>query len=438
MDKQQKKIRAWVITVDMGYGHRRATHALRHIAYGEIINANTYRGLSKQDKETWLKGRKAYESISRFKHVPLIGDLVWKIFDSFQKIVSFYPKRDLSSPTIQLKGTMRAIKNKNWGEKLINFLKIKKDLPLITSFFIPAYMAEHFNYKGDIYCIICDADISRAWAPLKPTMSKIKYFAPTTRVVERLKLYGVNPNNTYLTGFPLPLENLGNRELNILKHDLGHRLINLDPKKRYINQYKKTIIKHLGQDNFSEKPTHPLTLMFAVGGAGAQRELGKNIVKSLKQKILNNEININLVAGVHNDVASYFKKVLRELGLYSKIGNNIKIILANTKQDYFLKFNKALRTTDILWTKPSELSFYCALGLPIIIAPPIGSQEYFNQEWLRKIGAGINQYNPKYCNEWLFDWIKSGWLAEAAMQGFLEAPNKGTFEIEKILEKNIK
>ena len=28
-----------------------------------------------------------------------------------------------------------------------------------------------------------------------------------------------------------------------------------------------------------------------------------------------------------------------------------------------------MRTTDILWTKPSELSFYCGLGIPIIMAP---------------------------------------------------------------------
>lgn len=28
-------------------------------------------------------------------------------------------------------------------------------------------------------------------------------------------------------------------------------------------------------------------------------------------------------------------------------------------------------------------------------------------------------------NEWLFDWIKSGWLAEAAMSGFLDGRQFG-------------
>jgi len=48
------------------------------------------------------------------------------------------------------------------------------------------------------------------------------------------------------------------------------------------------------------------------------------------------------------------------------------------------------------------------------------------------MGAGLDAENIKYTNEWLFDWLKSGWLAEAAMQGFFEAPKYGTWNIEKI------
>lgn len=435
MNNKTKSLKAWVITVDMGYGHQRAIHPLRHLAFKGVINANTYRGLPKDDKTIWQESRESYEFMARFKRVPVIGSAAWKVFDAFQRIAAFYPKRDLSGPTLQLRGTMRLIEKNNWGQKLIESLKSKK-LPIVTSFFIPAYMAEYFNYPGNIYLIVCDADISRAWAPAHPTMSKIKYFAPTQRVVDRLKLYGVNPENIFLTGFPLPKENLGDEKLEVLKHDLGQRLINLDPKKVYIKEYKKTIVKQIGRKNFTEQSSHPLTLMFAVGGAGAQRELGVEIITSLKERIINNQIQINLVAGVHNEVASYFKKELRRLGLFNEIGKKIHIILANNKTDYFSKFNQALRTTDILWTKPSELCFYSALGIPIIMATPIGSQEDFNQEWLRKLGAGIRQYDPKYCGEWLFDWINSGWLAEAAMRGYIEAPQSGIFKIEKIIAKN--
>ena len=36
-------------------------------------------------------------------------------------------------------------------------------------------------------------------------------------------------------------------------------------------------------------------------------------------------------------------------------------------------------------------------------------------------------------SEWLADWLNSGWLAEAAIQGFVEAPKYGTYNIKKIV-----
>ena len=32
-----------------------------------------------------------------------------------------------------------------------------------------------------------------------------------------------------------------------------------------------------------------------------------------------------------------------------------------------------LRETDVLWTKPSELCFYPALGIPLIMSAPLGA-----------------------------------------------------------------
>lgn len=429
--------KAWVVAVNMGYGHQRAAYPLKELAYkGEIINANNYRGIIKEDRHRWEAGREFYEFMSRFKQVPIIGEEAWYVYNKFQEIPAFYPKRDLSEPSMQLKQTYSLITKKKWGAHLISHLE-KKSLPLITTFFIPAFMADVFNYSNDIYCVICDADISRAWAPLNPAKSRIKYFAPNYRVVERLKLYGVKTENIFLTGFPLPFENIGNLDLNILKRDLGLRLYNLDPKERYVSQFGSTIKTKLGAKNCFAKSNHPLTLMFAVGGAGAQRDLGVVIVKSLAGKIKQNKIKVVLVAGIHNDVNQFFKHNIKALGLGSELGRNIKIIFAESKDDYFQKFNRALRTVDILWTKPSELSFYTALGLPIIIAPPIGSQEDFNKKWLTTIGSGVAQEDPRFTDQWLFDWLDSGWLAEAAMQGFIEAGKYGVYNIEKIISKKI-
>ena len=73
--------------------------------------------------------------------------------------------------------------------------------------------------------------------------------------------------------------------------------------------------------------------------------------------------------------------------------------------------------------------------MPIIIAPPIGSQEEFNKRWLLKSGFGTVQENPNYTNQWLFDWLNQGYLAEAAMQGFVEGEKLGTFNIKNIISK---
>jgi len=190
---------------------------------------------------------------------------------------------------------------------------------------------------------------------------------------------------------------------------------------------------YLGERYLSKKPNHPLTLTFAVGGAGAQRELGAKIVKSLADKIKQGKIHVNLVAGSRQDVYDYFTKVIVDLDLAQELNKKIKIIFAEQKHEYFRLFNIALRTTDVLWTKPSELTFYTALGLPIIMAPPIGSQEVFNKKWIVSIGGGLNQENPKYTNEWFFDWIESGWFAEAATEGYLDAIKRGVYTIEDIV-----
>jgi len=419
--------KAWIIAVSMGYGHQRTAFPLKNLtSEGKVIFANDYPEIPKKDRKIWERAERFYEFISKFKRIPLVGQFLFFIFDQFQKILSFYPKRDLSKPNLQLKQTFSLIK-KDWGKDLIEKLKVKNEklkvnLPIISTFFTPAFMAEYFNYPGEIYCVVCDADISRTWASLKPKESKIKYFAPNHRVVERLKLYGVKKENIFLTGYPLPLENIGDKDLGILKNDLKYRILNLDPKRRYYHYYQPLIKKYLGE--LPEKPNHPLTIMFAVGGAGAQKEIGVKIVKSLAKKIKNKEIRVILVAGIKEKVKEYFLKNTKNL--------NVEIIFDRDINIYFQKFNLALRTTDILWTKPSELSFYTALGIPIIIAPPIGSQEEFNKRWLIQIGSGMIQENPNYTNQWLFDLLDSGWFAEAALQGFIEVEKFGTLNIQKI------
>lgn len=436
--KKKTKIykKAWVISVNMGYGHERAAYALSTLAEGgEYIVANSYKGIPKEEKKSWQASQKIYEAISRLKPIPIVGDIAFSIMDKIQEIPEFYPRRDLSLPSLQLKETFKFITHNNIGKKLIDTLSEgEKHLPIVSTFFIPAFAAEIYNYPGEIYCVICDADMARAWVGLDAKRSRIKYFAPCGRVVERLKLYGVKEENIFLTGFPIPKELIGGPNAKILKSDMLDRFCNLDPNGVFRNRYKKVLRSHFGTALEScDRVKRPLTLTFAIGGAGAQKKLGVDIIKSLSEKIKRHKIKINLIAGTNVGLAKYFVDALHELGLKRNHGQGINILVERNRPEYFKRFTALLRTTDILWTKPSELSFYTGAGIPIIMAPVIGSQEEFNRLWLQQIGGGIDQLNPENTDEWLFDWINSGALARMAWNGYIEAPTHGAYRIEEII-----
>jgi len=427
--------KAWIISVSMGYGHQRTAYPLRDFGVGgKTINANDYQGIPKRDKRIWESTRIFYEFMSDFKKIPLVGDFSFYLYNKFQEIPAFYPKRDLSKPTFSLKKIFSVIK-KGWGKDLVQKLelnneKLKERLPLITTFFTPAFMAEEFGYSGEIFCVICDADISRAWAPLDPGRSRIKYLAPNSWVADRLTLYGVKPKNIFLAGYPLPLENIGSERMEIVKNDFGQRLLNLDPKKQYLSYYSPLVEKYAG--DLRRKMARPPTLMFSIGGAGAQKEIAIKALKSLKSRIKDGEMKMILSVGVRKELKDYFFQMADRMGIGRGFESGLEILFAENIAGYFQKFNQALRKTDVLWTKPSELSFYSALGLPVIVAPTIGSQEDFNRKWLLRIGSGLPQENPKYISQWFFDCLEGGRFAEAAMQGFVEIEKMGVYNIKKI------
>lgn len=423
---------AYVVSVNMGYGHERAAYGLKELAYGGIITANDYPGIPKSDKRLWVESRKGYEAISRLKPIPLLGDLAFTIMDKIQEIPSFYPRRDLSDATYQVKQTYYMIERLGLCRHLIEKLS-KKPLPLISTFFIPAFAAEIYDYPGDIYIVLCDADVSRAWVTRDPKKSRIKYFAPNGRVVERLKLYGVPEENIYLTGFPLPKEAIGDLAGNITRQDLMARICNLDPNGIFLKKYARVIESELGSNTCLIKKNHPLSVTFTVGGAGAQKQLGIDILTSLKRTLVRDGLQLRLVAGTKKEIAEDFYSAIKKLHITSLLGKKVFIDYYHNRKTYFKEFTKSLRKTDILWTKPSEMSFYCGMGLPIIMAPTIGSQEDFNRTWLMYIGAGIDQGDPKSTNEWLFDWINSGGIARAAWNGYMEAPQHGAYRIEGII-----
>ncbi|MEM4710316.1 MAG: hypothetical protein QXL18_00010 [Candidatus Woesearchaeota archaeon] len=430
MNKSNNK-KAWIISVDMGYGHQRAAYPFKEIAFERIITANSDKIVSLKEHRLWEQSREFYEFISRLKNIPLIGKIAFGIYDTSQKISPFFPFKDLSKPNFYVL-RLKALIKRGLCKSIVEYTS-KENMPVITTHFIPA-MAFNYNNKK-VYCVVTDTDINRIWVPDKPKNSTITYLSPCRHVTKRLLQYGVNPEKIIETGFPLPKENIGKNK-KIVKKDLINRLINLDPNGVFLKKYE-TLIREKIDKNFSYKKTkrnlnHPLTLMFTIGGAGAQYEIADKIINSLKNKILQKELKLIISVGTKLDLKMYFDKRTKHFG------EMCEIIFALDKKTYFENFNKSLRTTDILWSKPSEMSFYTALGIPIIIAPPIGAHEESNKEWLEHIGSGFVQKNPEHVNEWLFYWLEDGRLADAAFQGFMDAPLMGTYNIEDVVFKKFK
>jgi hypothetical protein len=82
---------------------------------------------------------------------------------------------------------------------------------------------------------------------------------------------------------------------------------------------------------------------------------------------------------------------------------------------------------DLLWTKPSELAFHGALGLPLVFCPPIGAHEVYNRRWALESGAGLKQRDPRHAAEWIADWLHDGTLARAAWNGFMRLSKFGMY-----------
>jgi hypothetical protein len=415
---------AWVVAVDMGYGHQRAAYPFRDIACERVITANTDASVSAEERTLWLRFQGLYESVSRVQRVPVVGPWLWRLYDSFQAISPHYPFRDLSQPTF---GSMRLqrLLRRGFGGSAVQYTRSRPELPLLTTFFAIALAADRAG-RPDVFCVVTDTDINRIWVAEKPRQSRIVYLAPTPLNRARLLQYGVPPENVFVTGFPLPEENI-----RAAAADLRRRLTVLDAGGNFRRRYEGMLASELGGTGGAA--AGPLSITYAVGGAGAQAEMARDILASLARPLRDGRMRLNLVAGTRPEVERSFREAIAALGLEPEFGRGITILCAPTKDEYFARFNLLLHETDVLWTKPSELCFYAALGLPIVMSPPLGAHEVRNQQVVMKVGAGQKQEDPRAAAEWLTDWCRNGLLAFNAFNGYLLMPREGTANIKRLL-----
>jgi len=430
MKKNGKHSLAWVATVSMGLGHERATFPFRHFAEQGIIAINESAFIGQKEKELWRRLIRLYEYFSRLSSVPVIGKPLFCLFDTLQAIPRLESKRNLAKSGMQVRLVKRGI-GMGLNEGLLKKIG-EKPLPLLTSYMTPAIAADVARYEK-IYCIICDAEVSRAWVSENPQTSRIHYLVPCERTVQRLKRYGVPEGHISFTGFPFPKELLGGEDFGTLKSDLARRLFNLDPSEIFRKKYEQQVTALLGKGRILGEARGVVRISYAVGGAGAQKEIGAQIAKSLAHELLKGTVRLNLIAGVRREVKEYFEKVKQR---YVPRCDNLRIVHSRSKEEYFSVFSEIIRKTDILWTKPSELSFYCGLGLPLILSPSLGAQERYNRKWLLHIRSALPQEDPRFTNRWLFELLRKGRLAECAWNGFTKVEKRGTDTILRILRSD--
>ncbi len=112
------------------------------------------------------------------------------------------------------------------------------------------------TWRGTPACtrVICDAEINRVWVAEDPKKSRIVYLAPCGRAVRRLNQYGIPNERIWLTGFPIPTELLGDRNLSVLKWDFGQRLHYLDPEQRFWPLHGRNVEHFLGKQELPLRP----------------------------------------------------------------------------------------------------------------------------------------------------------------------------------------
>jgi hypothetical protein len=300
----------------------------------------------------------------------------------------------------------------------------REQAPLFTSFFATALAADRKS-AADVDCLVTDTDLARAWVARDPRQSRIRYFAPSERAVRRLAAYGVPSERVLMTGFPLPGELLGGEELPVARRHLARRLGRLDARGRFRRAQGEEATRHLG-GSLAPDGESPL-VVFAVGGAGAQAGLAAAFLPSLRPLIEVGRLRLALLAGTRPAVRRAFEALVARHDLAGHPG--VRVVAAPDLDAYFPTCNALLAEADVLWTKPSEMTFFAALGLPLVLSPPVGTQEIYNRRWALEAGAGLAQRDPRFAGEWLGEWLEDGVLAGAAWNGFTRLPKRGLYRI---------
>jgi phosphoglycolate phosphatase-like HAD superfamily hydrolase len=389
----------------MGYGHLRAASSIARRLGVPVTRADLPPLGDGDELRRWRRSRRAYETLSRAAGDPLLGVVARPLLNRLTAIARASSGPDPQRATGPVRALDRAISG-GFGRRLAAEMR-RLGHGLITTFYAPA-LAAAAHGADPVWCVVTDTDIHRIWVAARPSVCPVVYLAPTQRAADRLRSYGVPPNRVEVTGFPLP-------------HDLVGG-IDQEAARRHQERRLAVLTGH---------SAHPARLTFAVGGAGAQVSPARTLVRELIPALRDRRVAVTLVAGTHMDLARRFRRTIRRAVASGAPADAIEVLAAPSFAEYSSAFNRCLAGTDILWTKPSEMSFFAALGIPLVLDHPLGDHERANRDWVLAAGAGMVRGPSESVDDWLLAALDGGGFAACSEAGFTALPRGG---LEAIVE----
>jgi UDP-N-acetylglucosamine:LPS N-acetylglucosamine transferase len=381
-----------VTAVGMGYGHLRAAAALADHWKSTIDRADRRPLANRPERLIWGLARGAYHSLSRWSQSGSRYSPFHRALDALTAIDDAEEDHSDRPPwTVRLLDTLI---RRGFGAGLGRRLEIGPT-PAVATFYANALAAERHS-TVPVACVVTDSHAHRVWAPRHPGSSRVSYLVPVPGTAACLTAYGVRPNRVRVTGFPLPPELVGDVDEDILERNLARR-----------NQRLR--------DRGSKRS--PIRITIAVGGAGAQADHVRGIIDELHRELREDRYRLALVAGTHRWVAQRFRRWASRAIEAGAPGDAVEVLYFEDFLEYYRAFNRLLADTDLLWTKPSELTFYAGLGLPLILEAPVGDHERHNRRLAIRAGAGADRPPPGEITRWLRHGVENGGFATAAQAG---------------------
>lgn len=385
----------------MGFGHLRAAHNIASYSKSPILRVDQPPYTNGVDNFLWKSSQSIHTYGSRDKESKNRLFYNW-----FEKLMAI-PENG-TPPSLGPSKFVRTMHKLGAGDRLFKLLNESKPT-LLHTFYLPAMLLAYHGYRGKNFLLLCDTDFHRVWTPIDPEKYDLNYCVPILSSADRLNSYGVKRKNIFVTGFPLPMADTGGRDLRLLERDFDARKVRLE-----------------------SNSTLPLTIMFPFSGAGAYSNLLADLVKSIIEDLKEGSLRLVVSCGNNTHALRSAENLFINYGIEDL--EFAEIMFDNDLFAAFDEFNAALKSTDVIITKPSEMIFYAALGIPLIFLPPIGAHEEKNRDYIFENNCGVNMVPSSDFPRWLEKSRRKGFLLELAENGFIKLPKNGSVAIDEIVK----